>query len=326
MRVAIVGTGFIANMQGEFLREVDSVQVECVMGITEEFANEYGDKFGIKKRYTDYDAVLKDENVDIVYLGLPNDLHYPYARKALDAGKNVIVEKPFAGSVEEAQDLLTLAKEKDLLIFDALTTRYMPGLLTLKDRLDEVGQLTTVTTTYSQYSKRFDDARRGEYGKFFDLKFQGGALKDLGIYPVTFNVELFGKPQSVRYYPNKLENGCDSSGLIVMQYDNFVSSSLIAKDSFMANRCVIAGYEGTFTVDDDCFRFPNLKLQKSVKGEKEELVHPEKYFAHHYEWLRFVDIFEKHDTETCYRYIENTMTIIEIMNRLAESADIRYGV
>lgn len=325
MNIAIVGTGFIANMQGEFLKEIDEVRVECVMGITKELADEYGDKFGIEKRYTTYEDVLADEKVDMVYLGLPNDLHYPYARKALEAGKNVIVEKPFVGTVEEAKDLLDLAKAKDLLVFDAITTRYMPGTLKLKERLSDAGQLCNVTTTYAQYSKRFDDAKKGEYGKVFDLKYQGGALKDLGIYPVTFNVEVFGKPNEVHYYPNTLENGCDSSGLIVLEYDNFVSSNIIAKDSFMENRCVISGYEGTFSISDDCFRFPDLLFQKDAKAEKEELVHPEKFFAHHYEWLNFVRIFNEHDTKTCYKYIENTMAIIEVMDELAESAGLIYG-
>ena len=325
MNVAIVGTGFIANMQGEFLKEVDSVHVECVMGITQELADEYGDKFGIEKRYTDYEDVLTDESVDIVYLGLPNDLHYPYAKQALQAGKNVIVEKPFVATVEQAQELLDLAKEKNLLVFDAITTRYMPGILKLKEKMADAGQLANVTTTYAQYSRNFNDARNGNYGKFFDLKYQGGALKDLGIYPVTFNVELFGAPKNVRYYPNTLENGCDSSGVFVMEYDNFISSNLIAKDSFMENRCVVSGYDGTFTVDDDCFRYPNLLFQKNAKEGKEELVSPEKYFAHHYEWLKFVEIFENHDTETCYRYIENTKTIIKVMDQLAKSAGLIYG-
>lgn len=325
MKIAVIGTGFISNMQASFLKNVDGVEIECVMDVKQELVDRYGDEHGVTKRYTDFDDVLKDENVDMVYLGVPNFLHYPYAKKALEGGKHVIVEKPFVDTVEEAQELLNLAKEKDLLIFDAITTRYMPGLKVLKEKLSDAGKLSMVTTTYAQYSHRFDGVRDGNYDRAFDLKYQGGALKDLGIYPVTFNVELFGAPKDLKYYPNRLENGCDRSGLIVMEYEDFVSTSLVAKDSFMANRCEITGYDGTFTVDDDCFRFPNLKFSKSAKQENVELINTSEKPAHPYEWLEFKDIFEKHDTQRAYAYIENTMKIMEVMRKLAESADIRYG-
>ena len=324
MRLGVVGTGFIANMQAHVLESVEGVTLEAVCGISLDDANAYGDKYSVKKRYDSYDKILKDEDVDFIYICLPNDMHYSFSKKALEAGKNVICEKPFVSNDKEASDLLQIAKEKKLFLFDASTTRYMPGLAELKKEMKKCGQLSHVTTTYCQYSSKFNTVREGEYGKVFDLKYYGGALKDLGIYPVTFNVELFGMPKRAVYYPNRLENGCDRSGTFVLEYDGFISTNLIAKDSFVENRCTVSGYDGTFSVSSDCFRYPDLCFQKSAKETKEILLSSNQ-MPHYYEWLNFKDIFEGSRYDECYASIENTKKILQLLDQLAESAGIVYG-
>lgn len=287
-------------------------------------AQEFGEKYQIEKRFDDYDALLKDRDIDMVYIGLPNNLHYPFARKALEAGKAAVVEKPFVSDVEQGKDLLDTAKKNHVMLFSAIPTMYNPCLGVLKENLHKAGNLKIVTTTYDQYSHRYDSVRNGEIPGVFDLAKDSGALKDLGIYPVTFNVVLFGKPEEIHYYANHLPNGCDVSGTIVMKYHNFISTNIIAKDSFLENRCTVSGEDGTFFVDNDCFRFPNLRFRKNAQDESEVL----KEFngsVHESEFRHFAEVYDSHNEEQYYKEIETAIDTIDVLNQTAESAGLKYG-
>ena len=308
----------------EAQKELDNLNVRAVLGINEEEVNKFSNKYGIEKKYVDYDELLANDEIDFVYIGLPNHLHFSYAKKALERKKSVIVEKPFVPTVEEVDILLEIAKENKMMIFDAITTKYNPLINTIENSLKEVGNIKNVTSIYCQYSKRYDQVRQGIIPSVFDLKENGGCLNDLGIYPVMFNVALFGKPQNVKYYSNKLENGCDTSGVAILQYPKFISTIRIAKDSFTENRCTIEGDDGSIFVDDDCFRFPNVRLRKNKSDQGKELEKFEDDIIAN-EFKFFVNTYLNKDFDLCYKKIVQTRDVIDIMKKLAESDEIYYN-
>lgn len=324
VKLAVLGTGFIANLFMKAASELSDVSVEAVLAINEEDAREFTGKYGISKGYTDYDQLLDDEEITFVYIGLPNHLHFSYAKKALEHGKNVIVEKPFVSETSEVDELLKTAKSNNRMIFDAIFTRYIPTMDSLKKSLPKVGQIKNVTNTYCQYSSRFDKVREGNIPSVFNLENDGGALKDLGIYSINFLVLLFGKPKTVKYYANKLENGCDSSGVLIMEYEGFIATSIIAKDSFTENRCTVEGCDGTLFVDDDCFRFPNVRFRKNKKDDG-ELIDTLKIDGMVNEFHYFMKTYQAGDFETCYSDIERSRVAIEVLKEAAQSAGLVYG-
>ena len=113
-------------------------------------------QFGIPRLYTDLDEFLKDDTFDVVYIGVINSLHYFNALKALQAGKNVICEKPFTPTGAEAKELIDLAKEKNLFLFEAIMLRYTDNYELIRSKLPELGDIKMVQCNYSQYSRRYD--------------------------------------------------------------------------------------------------------------------------------------------------------------------------
>ena len=156
MRVAVVGTGFISTLVAPKIVRwgytvTDVVSTPRSLAKAQELAGALG-----ARASCDYDAVLAREDVDAVYLGIPNDLHHDYATRAIRAGKHVILEKQKAANSVQAQEILDLARECGLLLFDATTTFYLPTTRKVAEWLPLVGDVKLAVANYSQYSSRYD--------------------------------------------------------------------------------------------------------------------------------------------------------------------------
>ena len=200
MKLAIIGTGLIVH-EGALpaLKEVSEIQTTAIFARpkSRDKAEKLAAEYSIPKIYTDYDELLADAEIDFVYIGLINSVHYEYTKKALAAGKNVIVEKPFANTAAEVEELKNIALEKNLYVFEAVTTLNLPNFFAIKEKLPELGKIRAVTANYSQYSSRYDKYLQGEVAPAFDPKSFGGALYDINIYNLNFIVGLFGEPLAV---------------------------------------------------------------------------------------------------------------------------------
>src|SRR5699024_4189284 len=206
-------------------------------------------EYHIGQVFTDFDEALKKSDFDTVYVAVPNFLHYQFAKKALENGKNVISEKPFTVKYEEFEDLKKIALEKHLILLEAITTQYLQNFLDLKKKLPELGDLKIIESNYSQYSSRYDAFEAGEILPVFDPKKGGGALMDLNIYNVHFIVGLLGRPKQIQYLPN-IERGIDTSGILTMDYGNVKAVAIGAKDSTVpSRRTVLQGNKGSIIVN-----------------------------------------------------------------------------
>ena len=213
MKLAILGTGKIVQ-EGALpaLKNVPEIEVIAIYarqhskGVAENLAKEYS----IPKVVTEYAEILQDESVDFVYIGLVNSVHYEYAKQALLAGKNVIVEKPFAATAAEVKEISELALAKGLYVFEAVTSLHLPNFQTVKASLVKIGRIKMVTANYSQYSSRYDRYLQGEVLPAFDPAKFGGALTDINIYNINIIIALFGSPLNTRYIPNLGFNGVDT--------------------------------------------------------------------------------------------------------------------
>ncbi|MFR5079852.1 MAG: Gfo/Idh/MocA family protein [[Clostridium] innocuum] len=203
MKVATIGTGFIVDW---FLTAVqESAGISCVAMYSrkESSARTLADKYGIDKIYTKMDEMLKDEDINFVYVASPNSLHFEHALKALKAGKNVICEKPFTSTVKEFDCLVKEAQARHLYLFEAIVTAHMPNYLRMKEELPRLGTIRMVQCNFSQYSSRYDKFLQGETPNVFNPEFSGGALADINIYNLHYVIGMFGKPKKVHYYANK---------------------------------------------------------------------------------------------------------------------------
>lgn len=244
IRLGTIGSGVIVHSVLGNVLKTPGIRLTAVYSRSREKGDALAAEFGAEKVYTDMDAFLADGDTNFVYIATPNLLHYPQAKKALLAGKNVILEKPFCTTADHARELVALAREKGLFLIDAVPTAFLPNLEVLKQELPKIGKIKLVQANYSQYSSRYDLLLKGEMPNIFNPEFAGGCLMDINFYNLYLNIALFGKPQNAVYYPNIYPGAADTSGIVVMNYEGFVSESAGAKDTWGVNFFQIEGETG----------------------------------------------------------------------------------
>ena len=219
MNLSIIGTGKIVHEALPVIAATEGVVMRSIWCREHSLAKAQAlaSQFGIPQVATDYAAVLADPQVDTVYVALVNSVHYAYALQALQAGKNVILEKPACMSYRELARLAEEARGRGLMLFEAVTLLHLPAFHLLQtELLPELGAIRHVECNYSQRSSRYDAYLRGEVLPAFDPSVGGGALMDINIYNLHFVIALFGKPDSARYYCRRGYNGVDLSGTVVI--------------------------------------------------------------------------------------------------------------
>lgn len=268
IRLGTIGSGVIVHSMLDGVMQTDGIRCVAVYSRTAEKGRSLADEYGVKKVYTDINEFLQDEETNFIYIATPNLLHYEQVKKALLAGKNVICEKPFCTKVSQAKELVKIADEKGLILVDAVPPAFLPNMEIIKRELPKIGRVRLVMSNYSQYSSRYDLLLEGEIPNIFNPEYGGGCLMDINLYNVYINVALFGKPKKYVYYPNIFKNLTDTSGIMIMQYNGFVSESSGAKDTWGMNYIQIEGEKGYIYVKDGSNALSEIKV---VTKDKEEI-------------------------------------------------------
>ena len=247
IRLGTIGSNFIVHNILRHVVKTPGFTYTAAYSRSEEKAEALANQYGADRFYTDMDAFLSDEEMNFVYIATPNVLHYEHAKAALLANKNVLLEKPFCPELSLAQELKQLAWERGLILVDMTPTAYLPNLPVLKEQLLKIGQIRQVMGNYTQYSSRYDRFRSGETDNVFNPAFSGGSLMAINYYNVYLNTALFGKANSAHYFP-VMQRGIDTSGIIVLEYDGFVSQNTGAKDCRGETFFQIEGEDGSIFV------------------------------------------------------------------------------
>ncbi len=249
MKISIAGTGKIVEEVLKMLQHEFAGRIE-VTGI---FSREKSVEHAIDLCqayaptgfvYTDYARMLQEAEADFVYIANANHVHYQYALQAIEAGHNVIIEKPIAVDRVETDALFDAAVQRCVYCLPAFSLLYMPLFRQLTDLLPQLGTIRMVNGCYSQYSSRYDRYLNGEITPVFDPEQAGGCLRDLNIYNLCFTIGLFGPPRTIQYARNLGWNGIDISGTLLMQYPTAVVSMGAAKDSDGLSFACIQGEKG----------------------------------------------------------------------------------
>jgi predicted dehydrogenase len=183
LRLGILGAARIAPYAVlKHARKLDSVEVVAMAEEyhPEEYLLRYAKKHGIPRTYRSFDALLANPDIDAVYVPLPIGMHADWCIKAIEAGKHVLCEKPFAANAVEADRVLRVAEQTDLVVAEAMHFRYHPLVNRVRDiiRSGEIGSITRIDATFSAYWP-FTDFR-------FNYETGGGGTIDMGCYPIGF--------------------------------------------------------------------------------------------------------------------------------------------
>jgi predicted dehydrogenase len=245
-----VGTGWITESFIQAAKLSGQLNLTSVYSRTEDKAQQLADTYNAPYFFTDLLEMAKSPEIQAVYIASPNSVHFEQALSFLKNKKHVICEKPiFSNSAELAKAYQT-AEENGVYLFEAIRNIHTPNFKILKDNLHMAGELRSTILPYMKYSSRYDSFLQGEEPNIFSAAYSGGALVDLGVYPLYLAVGLFGEPKLVTYHPVLLRSGVDGSGTLVLTYDDLVCTILCSKISHSELLCEIQGEKGTFILED----------------------------------------------------------------------------
>ena len=309
MKLGIIGSGMVVKDFLSFSHELSEIKLEAITARNIENLKELQNKYNIKNIYTDIDICLENKEIDTIYVAVPNYLHYTVAKKALEAGKNVICEKPFTLKYDEAAELFEIAEGKGLILMEAITNQYQKNYLDIQDNIDNIGEIRLVECNFSQLSSRYEAFKNGIIAPVFDKSKGGGVLGDLNIYNIHFVVGLFGRSKKVHYLPN-IVNDVDTSGILLLEYNNFKVVCIAAKDTFNNSYVNIQGDKGIIKVVGPTNEIPNYSIQTKDKLiEKNNNIHSHRMFA---EFKKFVEVINNKDFEFMDYQKEQTLNVVYI--------------
>ncbi|MDR3200995.1 MAG: Gfo/Idh/MocA family oxidoreductase [Spirochaetales bacterium] len=323
MKVGTVGTNFIVDWFIEGAKKTGEIEIAAVYSRGKESAGAFAEKHGVKKIYTERRSFLEDANLDFIYVASPNSLHYEWCRDALEAGRNVICEKPFVSKTSELEDLVRRAKEKNLFLFEAMSVSHLPNFALIREKLPLLGKIRFVQLNFSQYSSRYDAFLQGKNPNTFNPEFSAGTLMDLNCYNLHFVLNLFGEPESLHYYANKAENGIDTSGVLVMQYGDFIATAVAAKDSGGKSSVQIQGENG-YIVSESTSN--NLKNGLSIVTKSgTEFINNQDDENHLYSVARaFLACFRSGDISGCHKALKLSLMAARLLDMARKDAGIVF--
>jgi len=245
LRWGILATGGIATAFASDLRTA-GLDLVAVGSRSQASADEFARRFDIPRAHGSYAALAEDPEVDIIYVATPHPMHHEDARLALQNGKHVLVEKAFTLNRAEAEDLQRLGAENGLLVMEAMWTRYLPHMVRLREIIAEgtLGEIRSVSADHTQ-SLPTDPAHR-----LNDLALGGGALLDLGIYPISFIWDVLGEPVGITATARLIETGADAEVATIMTHaDGAISTSLSSSRTVGPNTAVVLGTAARIEID-----------------------------------------------------------------------------
>ncbi|MFB1097800.1 Gfo/Idh/MocA family protein [Terribacillus sp. JSM ZJ617] len=314
MKLGIIGAGMIVHDLFSFIDQIPSITVQALCSKPSHLEKlvKLKGEHAITSIYTDYQVLLDDPEVDTIYIGLPNHLHFSYTKLALQSGKNVICEKPFTATLKEFTELKNIAIEKQLILLEAISNQYAKQYQLIRDSLSEIGTIKIVECNYSQYSSRYNDFQKGIVHSVFDPAKAGGALMDINIYNIHFTVGLFGAPKQVCYKPN-IEKGIDTSGILLLDYDSFKCVCIGAKDSTSPNHITIQGDKGSIYVSGSSNDITNFELTSVSRETNKSLLNnpPHRMYD---EFVAFNEIINKNNLDKAFAMLEHSEKVMQVID------------
>jgi predicted dehydrogenase len=215
LKVGIIGAGFIANKMAETLMKMEGVSARAVASRDQARAADFAGKYKIEKAYGSYEELLNDPEVALVYVATPHSHHYEHMKLCLEAGKHILCEKAFTVNAVQAEEILNLGKKKNLLVAEAIWTRYLPMRKTMDDVLagGSIGKAASLTANLCQAVAHVE--------RLYNPELAGGALLDMGVYAINFALMCFGTEiREVNSSWVKYETGVDALNSITFTYND----------------------------------------------------------------------------------------------------------
>ncbi|MCR5304092.1 MAG: Gfo/Idh/MocA family oxidoreductase [Lachnospiraceae bacterium] len=322
MKMAILGAGGIAVKMSDTLKGLESVERYAIGSRDLKKAERFADEHGFTKAYGSYEEMLADDSIDLVYIAVPHSHHEEWTVKALNAGRNVLCEKPMAVNEGQVRNMCSLAKEKGLLLAEAMWTRYMPSRKLIDDVIKSgmIGEVKTVSANLGYVINEKDRIKKPELA--------GGALLDLSVYNLNFASMVLGDDiKEIHAGCIMTETGVDGQNSIMIEYNNGCMASMYATIYSLTDRMgYISGTKGIIRVQNINNPEKITVFSPDRDGPKviKEIEIPEQITGYEYEVLACERALKEGATECVEMPHAATIEITRQMDMIRKQFGLKY--
>ena len=323
IKLGIIGTNWISKSFLEAALLTKKFAFAGVYSRKKETGQAFCQDFGQGFVEVDFADFCNRREVEAVYIASPNALHFEQAKALLMSGTHVIVEKPAFSNSFEWEEIRRVASEHGVMVLEAARHIHEGNFKVLKQALKKIGTPIGGYLNYIQYSSRYDEVLKGGTPNIFSLDYSGGALMDLGVYPIYAAVKLFGMPLQGRYFARTVQTGVDGIGTVVLSYEGFDLTLLISKIARTKSHLEIYGTTGTL-IANSVANIDSIAILDQ-DGLSQNLAAPLKAHGMVEEAHVFGDILKNQDWDAYEELLELSENVSRLMTGLRKDAGIVFS-
>ena len=317
----ILAPGNIAGKFAKDLQLVDDGEIVAVGSRSLERAETFCKSYPNAKAYGSYDAFAADPNVDIVYIASPHTYHHRHTILCLEAGKHVLVEKPFAMDKEEAEEMIALARKKGLFLMEAFWTRFLPVTENILKYINEgkLGPLKYIQADFG-FNAKFNSSSR-----LYNMTLGGGALLDVGVYPIFLANLLLGKPDELKAMTSKSPTGSDTTTNILMSWNSGATASLSCSvNTDTPTEALICGSSSLIKIHPRWHESKSFEFRSHFSEEPEQIIFDDEGKGYKHEIREVHACIKAGHTESGKWSLDKTLDQIEIVDAVRNLIDLKY--
>lgn len=316
----ILGCGRIAHMFAEGLNTLHNAKLEAVASKTQNKAESFGKRFGVKNIYNNYEELVENPAVNIIYIATTHNFHYENVILCLNHEKPVLCEKPFTLNAVQAEKIIKIAQNKKIFLMEAMWTRFLPCIVKLNELLDMnvLGEIQHFKADFG-IKKKLDPKER-----FFNIELGGGALLDLGVYPISFARMIYKQsPSRIMSSAYIGETGVDEKSCYLFEYENGQTAMLSSSNRLiMPHNASIFGTKGYIEIPN--FYHPSRMILKLEDKQTKTIKIPYKSTGYNYEAKEVINCLNNGKIESKIMPLDETLEIMKTMDLLRSQWDFKY--
>ncbi|WP_105033573.1 Gfo/Idh/MocA family protein [Cryobacterium aureum] len=321
IRWGILATGGIAHLFTNDLVQ-NGHTVQAVGSRSQQSADAFAAEFSIPTAHASYADLVNDPEVDAIYVSTPHPFHAEHASLALNAGKHVLIEKPFALNAHEARQIVDLAASRGLLVMEAMWTRFLPHMARIREVL-AAGTLGDVRSLLADHTQDLPD---DPAHRLNSLALGGGALLDLGVYPVNFAHAVFGTPDTILASASFKTTGADAQVATIFRYaDGQIATTFSASDTLGPTMASIIGTAGRIDIDSVWYSPTGFRVLDNLGAVLETFV-PAEFTGRgmHFEAVEVETLIRAGRISSGIMPAEESVAIMETLDAVRAQIGLRY--
>lgn len=320
VRWGIIGTGDIARQFAEDIALVDGAVLQAIGSRRAETAAKFGERHRIARRHDSYEALARDDEVDAVYVATPHPQHFSNGMKAIEHDKAVLCEKPLAMNTAQARALMDAAQKRGVFLMEGLWTLFFPAIRKACAWIAD-GAIGPVRLMRADFCFRIDYAPEH---RLFNRDMGGGALLDVGIYPLLLAQAVFGaEPEHIHSAVNRSASGVDEQAAITLHYGDGAMAVLTCGSRVgMPQEALIAGTEGTIRIPERFSQPDRAVLERN--GQAETCEYPRQGLGYHLEIAEASRCIASHQLQSAVASHDMSLALARTLDRIRESWGLTY--